>query len=132
TPYTELGTTYREAFAREHRDRPEILARVKFAGQVSEDELYRHYADADVVCLPSRFESFGLVLVEAMMFGKPVVASAVGGMREIVEAEGNGLLAEPANAASLAGCLRRLVASEALRREFGTRSRQLYEQKFSA
>jgi glycogen synthase len=132
TPYTELGTTYREAFAREYRDRPEILGRVKFAGQVSEAELYRHYADADVVCLPSRFESFGLVLVEAMMFGKPVVASAVGGMQEIVREGVNGLLARPEDAASLTDALRRLLESADLRREFGARSRELFERHFSA
>jgi hypothetical protein len=99
---------------------------------VSEDELYQHYADADVVCLPSRFESFGLVLVEAMMFGKPVVASAIGGMQEIVREGENGFLARPEDVASLAEALRRLLADAELRRTFGARSRELFEQHFSA
>src|SRR5262249_56588207 len=121
TTNTEIGTTYREAFAARHGDNPALAGRVTFAGLVSEERLYRLYATADVVCLPSRYESFGLVLVEGMMFGKPVVGCAVGGMCEIVEPGDNGLLAVPGDAASLAECLERLIESEALRREFGRR-----------
>jgi glycogen synthase len=131
TTNTEIGTTYPAAFAARHGANPALAGRVTFAGLVSDEQLYRLYAAADVVCLPSRYESFGLVLVEGMMFGKPVVGCAVGGMCEIVEPGDNGFLAVPGDAASLAECLGRLIESEALRREFGRRSRARYEQRYA-
>jgi hypothetical protein len=66
-----------------------------------------------------------------MVFGKPVVGCAIGGMCEIVEAGGNGLLARPGDAASLEECLARLLADAKLRRAYGSRSRELYEQRFA-
>jgi glycogen(starch) synthase len=131
TPNTETGKTYREAFVQAHARQPGLLDRVQFAGPVSESDLYQLYADTDIFCLPSRYESFGLVLLEAMMFGKPVIGSAIGGMREIVEVGGNGYLAEPDDAASLEKCLRHLIENAAERRRFGERSRQLFIEKFS-
>jgi glycosyltransferase involved in cell wall biosynthesis/GT2 family glycosyltransferase len=131
TPNTETGSTYRAQFQEKYGQDPRIASRVTFAGAVSEDQLYQHYADADIVCMPSRYESFGLVLVEGMVFGKPVVGCAVGGMCEIVETEGNGLLAQPGSAASLEECLARLLGNADLRRRFGQRSRALYEEKFA-
>ncbi|HYT90082.1 MAG TPA: glycosyltransferase [Gemmataceae bacterium] len=131
TTNTETGTTYRKAFEERHGGDPTLAGRVTFAGAVSEEQLYQLYADADVVCMPSRYESFGLVLVEAMMFGKPVVGCAIGGMCEIVEPGANGFLAIPGDSTSLVDCLERLIESEALRCEFGKRSRALYEQKYA-
>jgi glycogen(starch) synthase len=135
TANTETGGTYREWFTQKYGGDPAVAGRVRFAGAVSEGELYQLYCECDVFCLPSRYESFGLVLLEAMMFGKPVVAVNVGGMREIVkpgDAGGNGLLAEPESAASLEECLRRLTGDAELRARLGRRSREIYEAKFSA
>src|SRR5207253_547919 len=103
---------YRKAFEERHGGDAAVAGRVRFAGAVSEEALYQAYADAEVVCMPSRYESFGLVLVEAMVFGKPVVGCAVGGMCEIVEPGRNGFLAVPGDAASLIDCLERLIESE--------------------
>jgi glycosyltransferase involved in cell wall biosynthesis len=124
TPNTEMAEGYREAFQRQHRG-SEICERVTFSGQVTEEQLYRAYAECDIFCAPSRFESLGLVLLEAMMMGKPVVATAVGGMTEIVR--GNGLLASPEDPDSLRSCLSRLIGDAALRDEMGKRSRELFE-----
>ncbi|MCI0460222.1 MAG: glycosyltransferase, partial [Gemmataceae bacterium] len=131
TPNTETGETYRATFERRFGHDPAVSGRVHFTGAVSEDELYRHYADADIVVLPSRYESFGLVLVEGMMFGKPVVGCSAGGMTEIVEEGGNGFLAQPGDAGSLADCLAKLLGDAELRSSFGERSRALYEEKFA-
>ena len=58
----------------------------------------RHYLTCDVFVAPSRFESFGLVLLEAMRLGKPVVAGNAGGMREVVGDDGAGVLVPPGDA----------------------------------
>ena len=122
----------RDGFEEKHGGDATLSDRVRFTGTVSEDELYQLYCDCDVFCLPSRYESFGLVLLEAMMFSKPVVGVKIGGMQEIVEENGNGFLAEPESAASLEECLRPLIEDAALRARFGERSRELFEAKYSA
>jgi len=73
-----------------------IADRVLFAGHIAEDALPRHYRSADVVVLPSidRTEAFGLVLLEAMACGKPVVASRLPGVRTLVTEGHNGYLAQ--------------------------------------
>jgi glycogen synthase len=132
TDNTETGQPYRDWFEGKYGHDPALAGRVRFTGAVSEEELYQLYCDCDVFCLPSRYESFGLVLLEAMMFGKPVVGVKIGGMQEIVEPGGNGFLAEPESAESLEQCLRPLLDDAQLRSRFGQRSREIYEAKFSA
>jgi glycosyltransferase involved in cell wall biosynthesis len=105
---------------------------VIFKGKLPEAELYQEYADCDIFCLPARYESFGLVLVEAMMFGKPVIGSVAGGMTEIVAPGVNGFLATPGDLASLTSHLCRLIVDDELRQEFGRQSRRRYAAEFSA
>jgi glycosyltransferase involved in cell wall biosynthesis len=128
---TDQGDTHRQRFEAEFAADPEVRSRVTFTGLVTEDDLYQHYADADVVCLPSRYESFGLVFVEAMIFGKPVVGCRAGGMTEVVSDGEHGYLVPPGDAEALTEALRRLVADPGLRERFGQRSRELYEERFS-
>ena len=110
---------------------PDLSSRIVFAGEATDDELMQNYADADIVVLPSRYESFGLVLTEGMMFGKPVVASRVGGMVEIVVDGENGYLAESQDPESFATAFRKLLSSAELREQFGRRSRERFEERFS-
>jgi len=63
----------------------------------------------DIVVVPSRVEGFGLVAVEAMLAGMPVVGSRVGGLPEVVTDGVNGLLVEPENPSALAGSIRQLA-----------------------
>jgi glycogen(starch) synthase len=128
---TELGESYRAAFGRRVRDEPELESRVRFAGPVSEEELDALYGAADIFCAPSRYESFGLVLVEAMRYGVPVIGCRAGGMPEIVEHGGNGLLADPGDVESLAECLRMLIGDAALREKLGAQARRTYEERFT-
>lgn len=78
--------------------------RAVFAGDIGEAELPRYYAAADVVVLPSidRTEAFGLVLLEAMACGTPVVASRLRGVQTLVEDGASGYLVAPGNEADLA------------------------------
>ena len=126
----EEGSTYRAAFeAGPGRD---LGDRVRFVGRVGDDHLAGYYAGCDVFVCPSRYESFGLVLLEAMMLGKPVIAGDAGGMRYIVEDGGNGFRFEPGNDAALAHAIERLATSGELRERFGRRSREIYEERYTA
>lgn len=125
------GETCMARFAAVTAADPDLRARITFAGEVTDDELMQAYADCDVFVLPSRYESFGLVLTEAMAFGKPVVATRAGGMTEIVEHGENGYLADPGDPSGLADALRALLGSAERRAAFGARSRALFERQFS-
>lgn len=89
--------------------------RVRFLGAQPHDEVLRLFRAADVVVLSSRWENFPHVLVEALAVGTPVVASAVGGVPEIVEDGVNGLLVAPEDPGALAAALRRVLEEPGLR-----------------
>lgn len=130
--YVFVGDGEWEDLRREVEMDAGLRGRVLLLGRVDDDRLWRLYAGADLVCVPSRYESFGQVLIEAMMFGKPIVASAVGGIPSVVEEGGNALLAAPGDPDQLARCLRKLISSPELRNTFGGRSRKLYEERYSS
>jgi glycogen(starch) synthase len=116
--------------------RPDAFAgyaseQVIFAGELEDDALFDAYAGADVFCGPSRYESFGLVHVEAMMMGLPVAACDVGGMRETVVDGETGLLVAPGDAEALRGALERLVEDADLRARMGAAGRARYEAEFT-
>ena len=128
----DADPTIRETFEREARGDPERLAGVTFAGAVSDRELDRLYAEADILCLPSRYESHGVALVEGMMFGKPIVTCDSGGIGEVVEAGRTALVATPDDAGALALELARLAGDPDLRARLGTAARESFEQRFTA
>jgi glycogen(starch) synthase len=88
--------------------------RVRFEGFVDEDRLRRLYAAADVVVVPSLYEPFGLVALESMASGTPVVAANTGGLREIVEHGVTGLRFVPGDPGSLARATIRVLNDRAL------------------
>ena len=121
-------TTARQAF---EAAAPDAADRVEFTGPVDDDRLLALYAGCDVFVAPSRYESFGLVLLEAMMFGKPVVATDAGGIPEIVEDGVTGLLVAPADVDALANALRTLIGSASRRVAMGAAARERYEERFT-
>jgi len=123
------GLTLRAGFEARHAALMRA-GRVAFHGSVPDAQLRGFYAAADLVVAPSRFESFGLVHLEAMMFGKPVVGCAIGGMREVIADGETGILAEPGNAASLQEAIGRLVEDAALRSRLGQAARSRYLDRF--
>ncbi|PYE16588.1 hypothetical protein C7410_12929 [Paraburkholderia silvatlantica] len=74
--------------------------RVQFVGQVTRSELDNIYRNSDVVLMPSRYESFGLVAIEAMAAGATVVAMAAGGLKEVVIDGETGFLVHPDSTAA--------------------------------
>lgn len=125
------GFTLKDTFASRNPDLVEE-GRIVFHGSVSDQALRRHYASSDIVVAPSRFESFGLVHLEAMVFGKPVVGCRIGGMQEVIEDGVTGLLAEPGDAESLKVTLVRLIEDDDLRIALGEAARARYLRLFSA
>ncbi|MGE3376467.1 MAG: glycosyltransferase [Vicinamibacteria bacterium] len=93
--------------------------RVQFLGYVSGPRLAALYRAADVVCVPSLYEPFGLVALEGMLAGTPVVASSCGGLAEIVRHEEDGLLVPPGDALALATAVSRLARDPETARALG-------------
>ncbi len=110
-----------------------LSQRVRFLGRVSDDNLPRLYAACDVFVLPSvsRLEAFGIVALEAMATGKPVVVADIPGVREVIEDGREGLLADPVNPEDLAAKIRRLLADPDARRSMGQRGREKVVSSFS-
>jgi glycosyltransferase involved in cell wall biosynthesis len=96
-------------------------ARVRFAGFVSEEQRAAYYRQADVFVLPSLHEGYGIVLIEAMSYGLPIVASRVSSIPELVVDGETGLLAPPADAEAWSRALAQLITSAETRREMGAR-----------
>jgi len=81
---------------------------VKCHGFLGKKNLYQLYQDCDIFVLPSYYETFGMVLVEAMQMGLPVIAAASGGVPDIVRHQQNGMLYSPGDVATLAEHIRHL------------------------
>lgn len=93
-------------------------------GWVPREEFERLLAGAAVVVCPSRREGFGVVCAEAMARGRAVVASAVGGLLDLVQHDRTGLLVPPGDPAALRSELERLLADPALRERLGAAARE--------
>jgi glycosyltransferase involved in cell wall biosynthesis len=101
-----------------------LADRVTFAGAVGQDKIADHYRAASVFCLPSFYEGIPVVLMEAMASRRPVIATAVAGVRELVRDGETGLLVSPGRADELADALERLLDDPALRRRMGEAGRR--------
>jgi phosphatidylinositol alpha-mannosyltransferase len=103
---------------------PGLRKRVLMLGNVPHALLPPYHAACDLFCAPSLGrESFGIVLVEAMAAGLPVVASGIPGYREVIRDEVDGLLVPPRDAGALAGAVSRLLDDPELARRLGAAGR---------
>jgi len=117
-----------ERLRRALTDHPNVLW---ISEMVPVDEVIQLYSHAAVFACPSIYEPFGLINLEAMACGTPVVASAVGGILEVVEDGRTGLLVPPGNADELATALRRVLDDRDLAARFGEAGRRRVEERFS-
>ena len=105
---------------------------VVFKGYVSERELQLYYNCADIFVCPSVWnEPFGMVLIEALGYKKPVVASRVGGIPEIIIDQKTGLLTQPGDSVDLSNKIVRLLDNPTLGKEMGANGRKMVEEHFS-
>jgi glycosyltransferase involved in cell wall biosynthesis len=123
--------TLRRRFEEDNAGRPEILTRTRFHGALRRADVLARYAAADIFVAPSKYESFGLIFIEAMCFGKPVVAYDVGGAAELIENGVDGLLAPAGEPQRLAECIARLVEDRLLREKLGRNARKTYEAAYT-
>lgn len=117
-PGTRLRGKYEKEVARSG------LKDVIFVGGKPQSELPQYYKTADVFCAPATgLESFGIVLLEAMAVGKPIVATNIEGYNSVLTHGVEGLLVPPKNEEMLARALVSLLTNEPLRQEMGARGR---------
>ena len=121
-------------------DRPRLEAaihesglqdKVRLLGFVPEDDMARYWALADLFVFHSYYETFGMVLAEAMLAGKAVVSVRSTAIPEVVRDEQDGVLVEPGDAKALAGAIRRLVLDSATRRAMGESGHTRAQQQFA-
>lgn len=101
---------------------------IRFVGAQPQDRLPLYYAAADIVTMPSHYESFGMAALEGLSCGRPVVATSAGGPAYIIEDGKNGLLTPPDDPAALANRLEGLLEDEALSAHMAVAARQRAQQ----
>jgi phosphatidylinositol alpha-1,6-mannosyltransferase len=107
-----------------------IANRVHFFDGLSREEVAACYARAHIFALPSTGEGYGMVFLEAMAFGAPIVAAACGGSTDLVHDGSNGLLVPPKNVEELAHALGRLLTDDSLRLRLGRRGAETVRQRY--
>jgi glycogen synthase len=122
------GQTYPAWFAHQH---PDMAPYVQFLGGVSDEQLNQLYQSCDLFVAPSLYESFGLIYLEAMNYGKPVIGCRAGGIPEVVEDGVTGILVEPEAPQALAEAILRLVRSPELLHTMGLAGRRRLLDRFT-
>ncbi len=108
-----------------------VLGRTRFLSSLTQDELFACYAACDVFALPSRGEGFGLVFLEAMAHGKPVIGGAHGGIPDVIEDGVTGLLVPHGDVERLCRALESLLTDPARAKEMGAHGKDRIARTFS-
>jgi hypothetical protein len=109
----------------------EARARVRFTGRLPDEEVNRWLQTADLFVAPSLYESFGLIFLEAMRWGTPVVGTRAGAIPEVVTDGETGVLVGPESPDELAGAIVSLLRDEDRRRRLGEAARKRVETSFT-
>lgn len=102
-----------------------IIDYIIFLGAISHSKVISLLKSCEIFVLPSRKEAFGIVLLEAMACGKPIVATRVGGVPEVVREGENAILVEPESPQALAEGIVKLLENSDLAKRFGERGREI-------
>jgi spore coat protein SA len=126
------GSNLYSTFLLKLAERNNILSQVSIKSYVPEETLKMYFNAADVVVVPSIWqEPFGKVAIEALACEKPVVASNVGALPELVQNGINGLIVPPNNPTALAGAVSSLLSDKKLSKRMGLEGRKLVESNYS-
>jgi phosphatidyl-myo-inositol dimannoside synthase len=129
--YVVAGGGDLEPHLKEIAQKSSARNRILFVGQLPFEQLKRLFSRSDIFVMPSRQEGFGLVFLEAMALGKPVIAGSAGGAPEIVQDGVNGFLVNPDDHDALRRSLIRLSADSELRSKMGSAGRQRIEESYT-
>ena len=99
--------------------------KINFIGWIDNDKLDTYYKSATLFVHPSRDESLGVVILEALTCGLPVIATSVGGIPDMISQGKNGILVPPNNPKELANAISLLLDNKALRMEFSLNAKQI-------
>lgn len=124
-----VGAGSKEPELKEQAAQTGLNERIIFTGYQQNVHDYLHYFSIFVI--PSLHEAHPLVLMEGMGHGKPIIATTVGGIPEVIDDGENGLLISPAASGALAIALKRLLTEEELAVRIGKKARELYEKEFT-
>ncbi len=127
-PHAPGGQYFKEYFLKKN---PQYADKVDFMGYLPYEQVERYYADTDIFVLPSLCENFGIVYVEAMIQGKPVIGCNATAVPEVVKDQETGILIEPGNSSQLTKAIDRLIENDDLRRTMGERARQWALKEFT-
>ena len=125
------GSGPREQYLRLMLSRKGLQNRVEFLGWVNDDQKEELLPNMDIFCLPSQYDSFGMVYVEAMACGLPVIALRSGAIPDVVIDGETGILVEPNDINSLVRAIDSLANNSELRTQMGTKGRQTVLSKYS-
>lgn len=104
---------------------------VELRGWISGTAKHECFENAALLALPSYIENLPMVIIEAMAAGLPVVASAVGGIPDVIEDGKDGLLMQPGDVGGLADAIARLLNNQPMREQMARNARQKYENNYS-
>jgi glycosyltransferase involved in cell wall biosynthesis len=127
--HIDSSKTYTEIFLQENEHLVQ-KGQVIIEGKVKDKLPY--YQNCDIFIAPSRYESFGFTVVEAMIFSKPTIGNNAGAIPEVIEDNVTGLLFEKDNTDSLKNVIIKLIESKDLREKMGIAGRKRYEKLFTA
>jgi glycosyltransferase involved in cell wall biosynthesis len=127
--YRFAGQGPERAALERHAARLGLGDRVRFVGFVG--DIAGFLESVDIFVLPSLYEGLGVAILEAMAAARPVVATRVGGIPEIVEDGATGLLVAPRDAGQLADAIARLAGEEGLARRMGEAGRERVRERFT-
>ncbi|MDD5609098.1 MAG: glycosyltransferase [Ignavibacterium sp.] len=102
----------------------DIEKEVEFTGYIDPQEIHKYHQQIDICVIPSISESFGVSAVEAMACGKPVIASNVGGLAEVIDHEKTGILVEPKNSDAIFKALDEMIINKEYRIILGNAARE--------
>lgn len=105
--------------------------RVTFTGYIPDADLDAYYRSARVFVLPSKYEPFGMTVLEAMACGTPVVATRHGGLRHVLTHGKDSLLVDPSDPSEISAAILRVLADEAFARRLGAAGLELVRARFS-
>ena len=122
TLYDPNGTSFWDKFSSELNN--ELRSNIEYRGPVNDDVRDEAYSQCAIFVAPSRYESFGLMYIEAMCYGVPVIGCNNGGAPEVIKNNVTGVIVEPGNMIALAEALLILINNPPLRHRMGQAGRK--------